>query len=208
MKQWMQTYSPMFEYIEGLEKHIEALREFSDQADLFHAAMASMNEGLAGLGDAFGKDGDKYVNMISDITGAMQGLTTAIGANAGAYEMLAAGSGLVTGISRNLIKNLRERAAVEGAMQSALSVAAFASGNIPGGIGHAAAAALFFGVAAAGKAKAADKSKTSGLGGGAGNMNVARSDVHVHIQGTVVQTEAERGMMIQRAIREARAGGR
>jgi hypothetical protein len=204
VKAWLADYEASFNHFAAVETHIIAMKDFAEQADLFHAAMGTMNAGFAGLGDIFGKDGDKYVTMISDLTAGMESFTQALGSNADAYGLVVAGSSMLTAVSRNIIKDLRVRAVVEGAMQTALSAAAFASGNIPGGIGHAAAAALFFAVAGKGKS-GLEKNKTKAVAGG--TTVQPRADVHVHIAGTVVQTEAERGMMIQRALREARAGG-
>ena len=203
-KAWLAEWRGSFDQFSLLEEHIITMKDFADEMERFHAAMASMNDGWAGMGDIFGKDGDMYVAAIADMSAGFSELTEAIGQNVDAHGLLAAGGKILTGYSRNIIKDLRDRAMVEGGLQAALSIAAFATGNVPGGIGHAAAAAAFFAVAGKGKS-GLEKNKTKAVAGG--TTVQPRADVHVHIAGTVVQTEAERGMLIQRALREARAGG-
>ncbi len=199
---------PKAEQIDAFISHITVLNDYATAISQVGNAMKDMNAGLRGMADAFGKDGENYVQMFQELSVALDGMSEALTSNADAYGLSIAAVGISRSVTQNVIKDLRARAAVEGAFQTALSAAAFATGNIPGGAAHAAAAALFFGVAAFGKSGKAVKKKDEPKLGAGSNMQVARSDVHVHIAGTVVQTEAERGAMIQRAIRESRARGR
>ncbi len=59
------------------------------------------------------------------------------------------------------ISDRRAQALVEGGFETAASIASFASGNVPAGIGHAAAAASFFALAGKGGAKSAGSSGAS-----------------------------------------------
>lgn len=94
-------------------------------------------------------------------------------------------------------------------MQGAAAWAAYAEGNVPKGIAHTAAALLYAGVALkairlpSGKSK--DSTPRESRGGGGGDAK--RPDIHIHITGSVVRTEAERGVMAQAAIQEARRRG-
>lgn len=200
------------EVINGFMAHMELMRDMAEVSTQLETALNDVGFAMNSFqdllkGTTWEEAGQTATKVVTDMTAALGQMAEALENNANAYGLTSAVVGISRSITNNLIKDLRARAAVESLMQGALSAAAFATGNVPGGIAHALAAGMFAAVAAKGAPKAVNKDKTKGLGG-AGNMNVARSDVHVHISGTVVQTEAERGVMIQRAIREARAGGR
>lgn len=75
------------------------------------------------------------------------------------------------------ISDKRVQAGVEGAFESAASIASFAAGNVPAGIGHATAAAAFFAVAAgAGGASQGAASGGAAAGGGGGATVTPTSD--------------------------------
>lgn len=134
----------------GIEREAAFITSIGDAARSSSRALDGLAEGLGRVGDA-----------ISDASGLWAEYakgSKALGDTvAGTFSVM--GGGIAAAI-----KDKRVAAGVEGAFEAAASIASFASGNIPAGIGHAAASAAFFAVA--GGAGGGGGGKTNGASKG------------------------------------------
>ena len=189
-------------------EHLERLLDVAEKLNQVNTAIKSFADGMSGYyGDLFGGN---IISMVNDLTGALDGMSQALQKNTDAYGLTLAGMPVIRAFTSNLIKDRRALAAVEAVMQAAAAWAAFATpGMQAAGYAHAAAAALYAGVALKAiklpSGKSRDSTPRESRGGGSGEAK--RPDIHIHIAGNVVQTEAERGVMAQAAIQEARRRG-
>lgn len=106
-----------------------------------------LSEGLGGVTDAIAETAAVWAKYESGQASLAQTIASSLGAM---------GAGIA-----GAIKDKRAQAGVEGAFETAASIASFAGQDYPGGIAHAAAAAAFFAVAAG-------AGSSSGSAGGAG----------------------------------------
>lgn len=181
-----------------LEAHVKILDAWATGLDQVATAMQSFRDGMDGL------FGDDITGWIGDLTTGIEGFSEALRANAGAYGMVNAAMPVIRSFTKNLIKNRQAQAAVEALMQGAAAWAAYAEGNIPGGIMHT-SAALMYGMVAGGalnlpKGKGKEDKPTQDA---ARFSQSKMRDIHVHIEGKLMATEAERGSYIRDALREA-----
>jgi hypothetical protein len=132
-------------------KQIEALGDAATRAD---APLAALSDRLEGLGSTI----QETAQMWAAYAAGQKNLGAAISGTLGAI-----GSQVAQAIS-----DRKAQAIVEGLFQSASAIAAYATGNIPAGIGHTAAAAAFFGLAGAGGGKS---SAPSGANNAASSSN-------------------------------------
>ena len=115
----------------------------------------------------------------------------------------------------SFVKSTKNKAAIQGAFEAASSIAAFATGNVVGGAGHAAAAAMFFALAGksgGGGAKGgAMGTKTGALAGGGGGSGMSAaggtSQVTVNVQGFALGSAVDMGAAIGRTVDTARHTG-
>ena len=115
----------------------------------------------------------------------------------------AVGPGLsaMKGLTRGLVKDKQAEAGIHAAFEAAAAAASFATGNIPAGIAHSAAAAMFLAVAGPSgkstKAKASSQG-TFGAGGAQGSKSVSAgpSSVVLNVNGFVSadQNQLAKGM--------------
>lgn len=149
--------------------------------------------------------GDDVIAMVDGLGASLERVSGALGKQDEAYQLVMAGAPAMRAFTKELGANLRQQAAMEMLMNAAAAWAAGASGNWPKAGMHIAAASLY-GLVAAKIVRLPSKS-TEGTGGSGRGASRGTTEVHVHIQGDIVQTEAERGVMVQRAIDAARREG-
>lgn len=92
----------------------------------------------------------------------------------------AVGGGIQT-LSNSFVKGEGTKAVISGAVESARAIAAYAGGNIPGGIGHTAAAAAFFKVAAD-AGKGGGSTGASGRGAASSSIAARQNDSRENLQ--------------------------
>lgn len=195
------------ESFDRMIKVADGLRETSTLLGEFRKGMSSFH------GDLFGGE---FISMIDDLAGGFEGLADVIQKNAeatdkshNAYNGILGSLPIMRAFTQNLIKDRRDQAKVEMLMQAAAAWAAFAIPDIPKAIAHTTAAAMYaavgFGAVKLPSGKAKSTTPRESRNGGGGESK--RPDIHIHIAGSVVQTEAERGVMAQAAIQEARRRG-
>lgn len=192
---------------DNLIKVADGLKSVSDVLGEFRKGMSSIH------GDLFGGE---FISMIDDLGSAFDNLAEIQIKNAeatdkshNAYNNVLGGIGAMRAFTANLIKDRRDQAKVEMLMQAAAAWAAWAIPDPVKAVGHTTAALLYGAVGfgaiklPSGKPKSTTPRESRGGGGG----EAKRPDIHIHIAGSVVQTEAERGVMAQAAIQEARRRG-
>lgn len=115
----------------------------------------------------------------------------------------------------SFVKNTKNKALVQGGFEAASSLAAFATGNIPGGIGHAAAASMFFALAgkSGGGKKGGQQATTTGAltagGGGSSGLSATGGSgaIVVNVQGFALGSAREMGAKMAQTIDQARETG-
>ena len=145
--------------LDARAKSIEGLGEAAARAD---APLAALSGRLVGLG-----------STIRETAGIWASYTrgqTALG------DAIAGTIGTIGAQVAQAISDRRAQALVEGGFETAASIASFASGNIPAGIGHASAASSFFALAAQGGGKGAAAGGGSGRGAGNAQSNVIQGN--------------------------------
>lgn len=137
-------------HVKEIEESYRKLRDaHQEEADAAEAESKSRLNQLSNLS-----------GMLSDLTGISQETASAFqdiadvfaktaDASGSMGDAFAASIGPMGKLAASFLKNERDKALLRGFVETGESIAAFASGNIPGGVGHAAAAAAFF--VAAGK---------------------------------------------------------
>ena len=114
------------------------------------------------------------------------------------------------------VKQTKHKALIQGGFEAASSIASFATGNIVGGAGHAASAALFFALAGksaqGGKSSGSSGTKTGALssgGGGSSGLSASGkgSSVVVNVQGFALGSAKEMGAKMAQTIDQARDTG-
>ena len=192
--------------LEDMRKHLQQLVDMADGLDRVATAMDNIAGGFSTMyGELVGSD---VSAIFSDLSASMGTFSEALRGNADAYKMTTAAIPMVRSFTQNLIKNRQAQAGVEALMQGAAAWAAFATGNVAGGAMHSAAAAMYLAVAGGvlrlpkGKSKE-DKPNNSG----SQVSDTKMRDIHLHFDGIIPATEAERGAMIRGFIREAERAG-
>ena len=132
-----------------LEDRADAIERLGEVAAKADAPLAALDARLAGLGETVRETAAIWARYAK----GQESLGTAIAGTLGQVGSQVAAA----------IEDRQAQAIVEGGFASASSIAAFAGGNIPAGIGYAAAATAFFALAGKGGAGA------SGGGGGGGS---------------------------------------
>lgn len=185
-----------------LESHYDTLNQLARTFDQVGVAMQTFRDGMDGL---FGGD---YVNLVSDLTSGFETFSAALKNNADAYGLVNAAMPGIRAFSQNLIKDKKGLAWVEALMQGAAAWAAYAVGNIPGGVMHTTAAAMYLAVAGGALRLPKGKSKDDKPKDDNAKYSQAKMrDVHLHIEGTQFMTDAERGVAIRDMMREAERAG-
>lgn len=113
-------------------------------------------------------------------------------------------------LAASVIDDEQTKAAVLAAMEGAAAIAAFASGNIVGGIGHTVAAGLYAGVAGTAKQGSSVPSETepAQVRAEGGQMETGPGQMIVNINAPVISgTQAETGALIGQWIDEAQGAG-
>ena len=127
------------------------------------------------------------------------------------YAQAAEGAIMVGGaLASSVIDDEQTKAAVLAAMEGAAAVAAFAGGNIAGGIGHTASAALYAAVAGTAKqgASASTETDAAQVRAEGGQIETGPGQTIVNINAPVISgTQAETGAMIGQWIQEAKGAG-
>lgn len=145
------------------------------------------------------------IGWLNDLTGAVEGFATAMGSEANGYNKFLASLPILRSFTKALVKEKKAQAGVEAVMQSAAAFAAAGSGNYIAMAAHIQAATLY-GLIAGGvvklpsTAKDPEKDKTNGSGS-------KRGDLHFHVYGNIVGSQAELGVMVNYALQQARAEG-
>lgn len=130
--------------IEDRAKWIDTLGASAARAD---KPLAMLDERLASLGTT--------IRDTASIWSSYARGQTALG------DAISGTIGVIGQQVAQAISDRRAQALVEGGFETAASIASFASGNVPAGIGHAAAAASFFALAGKGGGKSAGSSGAS-----------------------------------------------
>lgn len=172
---------------EALEDRAKAIERIGSAAQLADAPLTALSGRLAAVSDAVAQSSRLWAEY-------KRGQETLGGAIAGTI-------GFLGQAAAQAISDKKARAAVEGAFESAASIASFAGGDIPGGIGHAAAAAAFFGVAATGGAGASSGAASAGAGG------AGRAQPSNVIEGNFGQRSSRPEPTTQLIIIQSRDGG-
>jgi hypothetical protein len=112
------------------------------------------------------------------------------------------------------VKQTKTKALIQGAFESASSISAFATGNIVGGVGHAAAAAAFFALAGqgsggGGKAPKAKREQAALTSGGAmgGGFTKSTAPIVVNVQGFALGSASDIGTSLGSTIQDVRETG-
>ena len=137
--------------LDARARAIENLGETAARAD---APLAALSDRLAGLGST--------IQQTAGIWASYTRGQTALG------DAIAGTIGTIGSQVAQAISDRRAQALVEGGFETAASIASFASGNIPAGIGHASAAASFFALAAQGGGRGAAAGGSGGARGASG----------------------------------------
>lgn len=209
---WGDAFDPNnVEQLNKIKADFEELLEHFDNIANAAKALYTVTDAMRAFGSALREDmfGAGVIEQIGQFADNIDLITSALEKNSSAYGLVTAAIPAMRQFTNALIKDRRAQAGIEAIMQGAAAWAAYAEGNVPKGIAHTAAALLYAGVALkairlpSGKSK--DSTPRESRGGGGGEAK--RPDIHIHIAGNVVQTEAERGVMAQAAIQEARRRG-
>lgn len=186
----------MNEELAKMNAHLEFMANLAEKLNQLGTALDNIGGGMDGL---FGQN---YVGMVNDLASAMDTMANAMQKNNDAYGQALAGMGVVRAFTKNLLESRRQQAGVEAAMQAAAAWAAAATGNVPAAIAHGIAAAMYGGVAL--KVFRLPKGKETEDKPNQKTMEKSkRGDLHIHIEGPIALTEAERGAMIKDAIAQA-----
>lgn len=202
----------LYEADRSIDDHIDTLMRWSKALTGVGDAMKFMRSGMDASIEGGGANGKWTQQMFgSDVLNVVDGMTTSISSMNDALGKQDEAYGLVTGaapamraFTKELGANLRQQAILEMLMNGAAAWAAGASGQWEKAAMHIAAASMY-GLVAAKVIHLPSRSSDSRAGAGSTSRN--STEIHVHIQGDIVQTEAERGVMVNRALSAARAEG-
>jgi hypothetical protein len=165
--------------------------------------IAELTQALGGLADIAPEVGAAFAEI-----GAVFAKTGEAGGTMG--DAVVASIGPMGKLAAGFIKNEKDKALIRGLVEVAESIASFASGNIPGGVGHAASAAAFF--AAAGKGGAGGARGIGSQGGsGPRGSDAAANDNGAAAPATVVYNISAGvmdGQSVQRSIVRAEGSAR
>ena len=209
-------------FFETLNSHMANAAQMASQIDQMAQSYASLADASGTAGDVQLSAGQKTtqatakfllefqrqqgaINKTIDLFSAAQGKGTK-------EYAAAAESAISTGgaLAASLIDDEQTKAAVLAAMEAAAAVAAFAAGNVAGGIGHTAAAGLYAAVAGTAKQGTSTPSETDALQVRAegGELEQSAGQMIVNINAPVISgTHAETGAMIGQWIEEAKGAG-
>ena len=195
---------------EEFQKHMSELAEATERVMGPLDQLVNHEKGASDGMKAFGASAagtSAAVNVFANETDAsksatdrfVQGLSPAISASGTAASAF--------------VKDTKRKALIQGSFETASSIAAFATGNLIGGAGHAAAAAAFFALAGksggGGGAKPAGNAGTLAAGGAKSNLSAAGKGgaVVVNVQGFALGSAKEMGAKMAQTIDQARETG-
>ncbi len=214
------------------DANAEMLEAFED---LQRQATQASIDVWADVGDAFSRPLDPLSQMIERSNGANKslkilGATTA--ATAAATKTYAQEADATKSAQENVIKTApamisasgaaaaafvkqtKTKALIQGSFETASAIAAFASGNLIGGVGHVAAATAFFALAGQGgggvaRATRSDRRQTALTSGGAlgGGFQKSTAPIVVNVQGFAMGSAADLGTELGATISDARETG-
>ncbi len=189
----------------------------------------SIAQKYAEMGSAAGKSGElalssgqktvigmaKFATAFTQNTQQMNKMLTQFkiaNKKGGAEWAKAAESAIMVGgqLAASVIDDEKTKAAVLAAMEGAAAVAAFASGNIVGGIGHTVAAGLYGAVAGTAKQGTSTPTETGSeqVRATGGELERASGSMIVNINAPVISgTQAETGAMLGKWIDQAKGAG-
>jgi hypothetical protein len=195
---------------EEFQKHMAELGEATERVMGPLDQLVNHEKGASDGMKAFGASAagtSAAVNVFANETDAsksatdrfVQGLSPAISASGTAASAF--------------VKDTKRKALIQGSFETASSIAAFATGNLIGGAGHAAAAAAFFALAGksggGGGAAPAGNAGTLAAGGAKSNLSAAGKGgaVVVNVQGFALGSAKEMGARMAQTIDQARETG-
>lgn len=195
---------------QGVSKHIQNLMDWK-------AALTGVTDGMSFMRDGMDKTmslgggvtqnlfGSDIINMVDGMSTSLGKMNDALGTSEEAYGLVTGAAPALRAFTKELGANLRQQAALEMLMNAAAAWAAGAAQNYPKMAMHIAAATMYGMVASKIvrlPSKSSDSTSGSGSRGSRGTTNI-----NISIVGDIVRTEAERGVLVQRAIDAARAEG-
>ncbi len=185
-----------------LERHRDLLLDIAKATNEWADANAWAWEGAK---DLVGEDfiagftglGDAIKDVSEKIQAATQGEATS-------YDLMLAGMSGIRAFSTAFMKDRRDRAKLEMYMNAGAAFAAAGLGNWPAAAAHA-QAAVMYGLVGHGKVGLPTKATT-----GTKEAAEARKggDMHFHLYADMVNTQAEKGQLLEQMWAEARAAGR
>lgn len=185
--------------IRGITEHAYAIQDLAKSYTDAGTAV-SMYKGL--MGDFIGSDIQSGLDFIAQ--GAIK-TADAIKNQGSEYEKLNAVIPAIQGFSNALIKDKKKLALVNMMFETAQAWQAWAEYRYPQAIAHS-TAAITYGMIGGGILKLPSK---GGSGSGNGSSKTKElPPINITVVGNIAQTEAERGVMLQHAINEARREGR
>lgn len=187
--------------------------QWADIRDVLHEAgteMAALGNAFTNIGDRAGKFnliGDEGVKRFKMLGSAATEFGKALEAEGGAANAVAAGVKLLGTVAQSFIKDRKDIAKIEALMEGAAAWASWAKGDYAASAAHMIAAGMYAAIGGGliklpsgkqGDKNSSDKTAAAGKGG----------DLHVHVYGPILQSEAERGALINHALQQARSEGR
>jgi len=192
----------------GLLEKGEAFKNMANNVDLAAASLSNMSSAMGAFSSAANEmrqNGDDWVEGFGAIGAGLELMADGVIKGQNAYEKLASAQPLISAFSRFVIQDLKAQAAINMLFQAALAFAAFANpATYAAGAMHVASATLFGAIAGGAiklpseKPKKAKKEKEDGDVG-----TTTGGPLHIHIYGPILQSEADRGVLIRQALEAA-----
>lgn len=184
-----------------------------DIRDVLHDAGSEMRA----LGYALGTTADRAskFNLVGDtgikrfrmLSSAATEFGKALEAEGGAANAVAGGMRLLGTVAEAFIKSRKDIAAVEAIMEGAAAWASWAKHDYAAAAAHIVAAGMYAGIAGGLIKLPSGKNSDNNKSGGNAAAGTG-GDIHVHVYGPILQSEAERGALINYALQQARSEGR
>ncbi len=186
-----------------------------DEDKNYHDDLSKAADKASGAISAVERAGGKSGAALSSAAKSAQQLTKDWkGITAAGPDMISAAGG----VAASFVDGEKEKAAIMAITEAAAAAASFATGNIPGGVGHATSAALYASVAGGliggGSSAAGAPSGASGgtSSNGSGNPfspsgGGANSPPVVNVYYGVLGTQQQQGLMLQQAIAATKGTG-
>lgn len=206
MDQLYKADNSIRDHLDTLERWSKALTGVGDAMKFMREGMDKAVSGKDGAGNKWSQQmfGSDVLAVVDGMTESLGRMNSALGQQDEAYGLITGAAPALRAFTKELGANLRQQALLEMLMNGAAAWAAGASGQWEKAAMHIVAATMY-GAVAAKAIRLPSKSSDSSAGTGSSNRN--STEIHVHIQGDIVQTEAERGVMVDRALAAARAEG-